>query len=140
MTIFARTVRARASLVDQVPAACVRHGPFDFDAPGQRVNGQPYDQILVLFGYELAKHALLGLEPALRADGFVWTDPQAQTSLPRVFAIGELAQRAHPCCATAMADGVVAAKSIQRELESSMAARGRGVVRRLAAAGAQLLG
>jgi len=140
VTIFARNVRARASLVDQVPGACVRHGPFDFDAPGQRINGQRYDQILVLFGYELAKHALLGLEPALRADGFVWTDPQAQTSLPRVFAIGELAQRAHPCCATAMADGVVAAKSIQRELESNMAARGRGVVRRLAAAGAQLLG
>ncbi len=139
-TIFARHVRARASLVEQVPEDCVRHGPFEFDAAGQRVNGQRFDQILVLFGYEPARQALLGLEPALRADGFVWTDAEARTSLPRVYAIGELAQRAHPCCATAMADGVVAAKAIQRALESTAAARGRGVVRRLASAGARMLG
>jgi len=140
VTIFARSVRARASLVDQVPAACVCHGPFELDAPGQRVNGERFDQILVLFGYEPAAQALLGLEPALRSDGFVWTDAQARTSLPGVYAIGELAQRAHPCCATAMADGVVAAKAIQRELESTVAARSRGMVRRLATAGAKLLG
>ncbi len=140
VTIFARTLRARASLVDQVPAACVRHGPFELDSAAQRVNGQRFDQILVLYGYEPAAQALLGLEPALRADGFVWTDAQARTSLPGVYAIGELAQRSHPCCATAMADGVVAAKAIQRELESTAAARGRGMVRRLATAGAKLLG
>lgn len=139
-TLFARHVRARASLVEQVPAHCVCHGPFDLDAPGQRVNGQRFDQILVLFGYEPAGQALLGLEHALRADGFVWTDAEARTSLPRVYAIGELAQRAHPCCATAMADGVVAAKAIQRELESGVAARGLGAVRRLASAGAAMLG
>ena len=33
-----------------------------------------------------------------------------------VYAIGEVAQRMHPCVVTAFADGVVAAKAIQAQL------------------------
>ena len=49
--------------------------------------------------------------------GFVITDEGCETSVNGVYAIGEVAQRMHPCCATSIADGVTAAKSIQRRLE-----------------------
>src|SRR3546814_33255 len=52
-------------------------------------------------------------------NGFVATDPvTAQTSHDLVYAIGELAQRQHPCVVTAMADGIAAAKAIQARIEA----------------------
>lgn len=130
--IYARSVRARAEQLERVPAADVFVGEYEADPDSGSVAGQTYDQILVLYGYEANKLALLGLEPALQPKGFVQTDPDCRTSIPGVWAIGELANRAHPCCVTAMADGVVAAKSIQRALEASTAAKYLGAVRRAA--------
>lgn len=130
--VYARTLRARAQLLDGVPPEAVRLGDFAFDDANSTVNGVPYDRVLVLFGYEANKSSLLGLEPALHANGFVQTDGDCLTSLPRVWAIGELAQRAHPCCATAMADGVVAAKAIQRDLEDARSTRYRNMALRSA--------
>jgi len=52
--------------------------------------------------------------------GFLATDAvTAETSLPGVYAIGEVAQRMHPCVPTAMADGVIAAKAIERVLNKA---------------------
>lgn len=130
--VYARALRARAQLLESVPPEAVRLGEFLFDDARSTVNGEPYDQVLVLFGYEANKASLLGLEPAMHARGFVQTDTNCLTSLPRVWAIGELAQRAHPCCATAMADGVVAAKAIQRDLEDTRSTRYRNMALRSA--------
>ena len=134
--IYARSIRARAEMLERVAHDDVIVGDFDVDASTNTVNGQRYDHLLVLFGYEVSKGALLGLEPALRPDGFVLTDSNCRTSIPGVYAIGELAQRAHPCCITAMADGVVAAKDIQRTLEQTRRRRYMGALKR----GASLLG
>ena len=50
-------------------------------------------------------------------DGFFVTDFRtAQTSCAGAYAIGEVARRMHPCIATALADGVVAAKAIQARM------------------------
>lgn len=49
--------------------------------------------------------------------GFVITDKQCLTPVPNIYAVGELTDRMHPCVVTSMADGVVAAKAIQEELE-----------------------
>lgn len=58
----------------------------------------------------------LGLERDSR--GYLRTDfATAQTSLPDVYAIGEVADRMHPCVVTSLADGVTAAKAIQRRWE-----------------------
>lgn len=54
---------------------------------------------------------------AVHHEGVVITDNHCQTNIEGIFAIGEIAQRMHPCTATSMADGVVAAKAIQRSLE-----------------------
>lgn len=128
--IYARTLKARAEMLERVAPENVFLGEFKVDSVRRLVNGQAYDHVLVLFGYEANKAALLGLEPALRTSGFVQTDGECRTSIAGVYAIGELAQRAHPCCVTAMADGVVAAKAIQRELEAGLAARYLNGVRR----------
>lgn len=50
--------------------------------------------------------------------GFIATDSNCQTPIPGIYAIGEVANRMHACVTTAMADGVVAAKTIQEKLES----------------------
>lgn len=138
--VYARTLKARAELLEAVPADAVREGAYTFDEQRSTVNEEQYDQVVVLYGYEANRSSLLGLEPLMRPDGFVATDSQCKTSLPGVWAIGELAQRAHPCCATAMADGVVAAKSIQRELEASRTARYRGMLKRASGLASKLKG
>lgn len=121
--IYARTLSARAEQLERVPPEDVFVGGYLFDEDTNTVDGVRYDQVLVLYGYEANRAALLGLKPALKLRNFVQTDPDCRTTLPNVWAIGELANRAHPCCVTAMADGVIAAKSIQRALESSTTSR-----------------
>lgn len=140
--LYARTIRARAEMLEKVPPQNVFEGPFTFDQGALTVNGRAYDQVLAFFGYEANRRSLLGLEPAMQPSGFVQTDATCRTSLPGVWAIGELARRAHPCCVTSMADGVVAAKDIQQTLESSRAAqclaalrRGAGLMKKLAQSG-----
>lgn len=129
--VFARSLRARAEMLDKVNPEDVCLGNYEVDPDARTVNGERFDTILVLYGYEAHESSLLGLRPLLRPDGFVFTDPNCQTSLERVFAVGELAQRAHPCCVTSMADGVVAAKALQRLLESGKRAQFLGSAKRL---------
>jgi thioredoxin reductase len=50
----------------------------------------------------------------LNQDGFIITDEECETPVKSIFAIGEAANRMQPCVVTSMADGVVAAKAIQR--------------------------
>lgn len=130
--IYARTLRARAEMLHRVPASDVVVGDAVVNSEANTVNGERYDVILVLYGYQPNAASLVGLEPMLKPDGFVWTGPECETSIDGVYAVGEIARRAHPCCATAMADGVVAAKAIQRRLESSVAAQYLGMARRFA--------
>jgi thioredoxin reductase len=118
--IFARTVRAQAQFVQRFPAHQVHVGICQVDTGALQVDGQSFDLIMVFYGWEPCAPFAddLGLQ---RTDkGFLATDPKtAQTSCPGVFAVGEVAQRQHPCVVTAMADGVAAAKAIQARLESA---------------------
>lgn len=117
--IFARSIRARREFLERVPADDVRVGPYEVDAERLIVDGQPYDTIVVLYGWTPTLEFMRGHDLACDERGFVWTArDSAETSMPNVFAIGEVAQRMHPCCVTAMADGVVAAKEIQRRIEA----------------------
>lgn len=131
--IYARTLRAREQLLAKVDEADVHLGFYEVCPEQQMVNGRAYDHILVLYGFEANRRSLLGLDVALRPDGFIATTQDCETSMQGVYAIGEIAQRAHPCCATAMADGVVAAKAIQRRLEAGALARYTNSIRRMAA-------
>ncbi|QRG05955.1 NAD(P)/FAD-dependent oxidoreductase [Xanthobacter dioxanivorans] len=135
VTIFARTIRARREFLEKVPPADVRIGAYPVAPDVPSVASQRYDRILVFYGWEpylpYARH--LGLAHSSR--GFVETSADCETSVPDLYAIGEIAQRMHPCCVTSMADGVVAAKAIQRTLEQDAVARFAERVRRSAPSG-----
>jgi len=119
VTVYARTVRAQRQFAREFPADKAVVGPVEVDAGRRTVNGQAYDLILVLYGWEPCVPPCSGFSLARDTKGFLRTDmATAQTSERGVYAIGEVAQRQHPCVVTALADGVVAAKAIQARLES----------------------
>lgn len=130
VTIFARTLKARAEFLAQVPPEDIAIGEYAVN--GCTVNGEAFDRVVVLYGWEAHLPYMREVPVALNERGFVLTDPHCETSEPDVFAIGEVAQRAHPCCITSMADGVVAAKEIQRRLERGVMARFVGMSKRVA--------
>jgi thioredoxin reductase (NADPH) len=128
--IYARSIRARAEMLSRATEQDVQLGDYMVNELTRTVNGETYDHIIVLYGYEANRSSLLGLEVGMRTDGFVLTDNRCQTTIETVFAIGEIAQRAHPCCVTAMADGVTAAKEIQRRCELDASTRFAGMAKR----------
>lgn len=73
------------------------------------------DRIVLLFGYEpnadLPWLGELGL--ITDACGYVVVDDNTETSCHGVFAVGDLANPAHPCISTAVASGTIAARQIQ---------------------------
>ncbi len=68
---------------------------------------ESYDQVAVLFGFEPAVDWLSTFEP----------DPRLGADWPELFYAGDVSQRLHPCIHSALADGVTAAKQIQRWIE-----------------------
>ena len=130
--LFARTVRARLEFLEQVPPEHVYVGDYDVDDRRLKVNGEKFDKIIVLYGWSVNLDYMKSLEVAVDTRGFVVADRDCRTSLDGIFAIGEITQRLHPCCVTAMADGVTAAKSIQRLLEKDRTAQYIGKMKRIA--------
>jgi thioredoxin reductase len=119
--LFARTVRAQQQWVARAGSAGVHVGDYRVDPVARTVNGQRYDLILVFYGWEPQAAFADGLMLARDERGYIRTDfATAMTSLSGVYAIGEVANRMHPCVVTSMADGVVAAKAIQRGLERAL--------------------
>ncbi|WP_412025889.1 NAD(P)/FAD-dependent oxidoreductase [Burkholderia cepacia] len=117
--IHARSIRARREFLERIPVTDVRIGSYEVCPDTSTVSGCRYDVIVVLYGWAPALEFMHGFDLARDARGFVSTDVgTTETSISNVFAIGEVAQRMHPCCVTAMADGVVAAKEIQRRIEA----------------------
>lgn len=125
--VYARTVRAGSKLRAQVPHEAVF--PDGFDAfqetmivcdRGDPFSRNAYDYFVVLYGFE-ATDPFPSLGLARDSAGFILSDDNAATSVPGVFAIGEATQRMHPCVVTSMADGVIAAKAIERAIEAARA-------------------
>ncbi|CAF2935974.1 unnamed protein product [Rotaria sp. Silwood2] len=114
------SIRARQEFTDRVPAVDVRQyeGACHIDTVSNTVNGEKYDRIIVLYGWTASIPFMAKFNVEKTAKGFVATNGATyETSEAGIYAIGEVAQRVHPCCVTAMADGVVAAKAIQKKLE-----------------------
>jgi thioredoxin reductase (NADPH) len=121
--IFARSIRARRSFVEQVPEDdLIITAEFEFNQSERRINGMTFDKVLVMYGWEPDLRYVNSLSFKKSAKGFLKVDDKCRTSQPGIFAIGEVTQRMHPCCVTAMADGVIAAKAIQLMFESEKSA------------------
>ncbi|MDV6332125.1 NAD(P)/FAD-dependent oxidoreductase [Asticcacaulis sp. 201] len=114
VTIFSRTPpRAQAGLRALVPDVPVVVGPYKADQAAMTVNDRPFDAFGVMFGFEAVIPA--GMSPELE-NGYVAVDRQGRTSLPGVYACGEVTDFWHPCVTTATAHGIQVAKQISLSL------------------------
>ncbi|PLC50503.1 oxidoreductase [Pollutimonas subterranea] len=117
--VYARTIRAQRQFLRKIQPADIRLGSYRVDTVTRTVNDEPYDLIMVFYGWEPCVGFVETLGLHRSAQGFIATDMQtAQASFPGIYAIGEVAQRQHPCVVTALADGVTAAKAIQARIEA----------------------
>lgn len=117
--IYARTLRCQRHWLKFLNESDISTGPYTFDPATRQVNGRAYDAVLVLYGFRARLQGMEDLGLDLNELGYVRTDFQTtQTNLPGIYAIGEVTHRQHPCVVTSMADGVVAAKAIQKQLET----------------------
>ncbi len=118
--IYARTLRCQRHWLKFLKDSDMTTGSYTFDPETRQVNGRTYDAILVLYGYRARLQGMEDLGLALDDLGYVITDVHTtETNLPGIYAIGEVTHRQHPCVVTSMADGVVAAKAIQKQLEAA---------------------
>jgi thioredoxin reductase (NADPH) len=74
------------------------------------------DRIALLFGYQPNSDEpwLVELAPATDARGYFVVDGNMETSRRGVFAVGDISDPTHPCIATAIAAGTMAARAIQQ--------------------------
>lgn len=76
------------------------------------------DHVVLLLGYRpnTAEPWLAGLALEKDPDGYLIVDGNMETSCRGVFAVGDVANPVHPCIATAIASGTMAAREIQKRL------------------------
>jgi thioredoxin reductase (NADPH) len=78
------------------------------------------DHVVLLFGYQPNSDDpwLQGLALERGPEGHLIVDGDMETSCRGMFAAGDIANPGHPCIATAVAAGTVAARAIQRRLSA----------------------
>jgi thioredoxin reductase (NADPH) len=76
------------------------------------------DHVVLLFGYRPNTDEPWLAELALATDalGYLAVDGNMETSCRGVFAVGDVSNPAHPCIATAIGSGTVAARAIEKRL------------------------
>jgi thioredoxin reductase len=127
---YARGIRAGRKFTSLVSPQNVFVGNHSVNQDAHSVNGRVYDCLVVLCGWAPNSGVVAPLGVRLRDGGFICVDERCETSVPGVFAIGEVAQRLPPCCVTSMADGVSAATEVQRRLEAGSASEYKQKCRR----------
>ncbi|NLN67812.1 MAG: NAD(P)/FAD-dependent oxidoreductase [Alcaligenaceae bacterium] len=116
--IYARHIRAQRQWFESLSRKRIHTGEYVFDPLTRTVNGHRYDVVMVFYGWQAQLNGLESLGLSCSEKGYVNTHVHtAETNVSGVYAIGEVANRHHPCIITSMADGVVAAKAIQYRLE-----------------------
>ena len=114
VTVFTRSPpRAQALLQDQAGEVTVIAGPYRAEQKSMTVNSDAFDAFGVMYGFKAVVPE--GLELRQR-DGYIEVDRFGETSLPGVFACGEVTDYWHPCVTTACAHGIQVAKQISLRL------------------------
>ncbi len=116
VTLFSRKApRAQKLLQALVPDVRVVIGPYRAAQKSLSVNGEVFDAFGVQYGFEAVVPPGLTVR---RTKGYIKVDRFGETSVPDVFACGEVTDFWHPCVTTSAAHGVQVAKQIsQRVLE-----------------------
>lgn len=81
-----------------------------------------YDWLLVMYGYQPNTEVLAAfadtIRPAVTVSGHIHVDAWQRTSVPGIYAAGDLTDSPQPSVPTAIAQGLAAAKAIERDLDS----------------------
>lgn len=81
---------------------------------------QAYDFVLVMYGFapnsEFLTSADAHARPLTDREGFIQVDRWQRTNIERIYAAGDITAAQHPCVATAIAQGAVAAKAISMDM------------------------
>lgn len=79
-----------------------------------------YDWLLVMYGYrpniEVLDVFADDIRPAITVNGHIYVDGWQRTSVPGIYAAGDLTDSPQPSVPTAIAQGLAAAKAIERDL------------------------
>lgn len=101
------------------------------DAAGIRLllAGRPesFDWLLVLYGYQPNTEGLAAfaadIRPALSDGGHIEVDRAQRTSVAGVYAAGDVTETVQPAVATAIAQGLAAARTVERDLRGGAQAQ-----------------
>ena len=114
VTVFSRREpRAQRMLRDLIPDVRVVVGPYEAQQKAMTVNGEAFDAFGIMYGFEAVVPD--GLKPR-RRHGYVQVNRFGETSLPGVYACGEVTDYWHPCVTTAAAHGIQVARQIATKL------------------------
>lgn len=115
--VFARGIRARKHMWDSIPAQDRRVGEYSIEDGTVRYSESHFspDILCLCYGWS-AVIPELGFKIDLDQTGRIVVDPRMRASFPGFFAIGDVNNHSYPCVATAVAEGVYAAKEIERSL------------------------
>ncbi|MBI5330595.1 MAG: NAD(P)/FAD-dependent oxidoreductase [Betaproteobacteria bacterium] len=126
--------RAAFSARESLMAACRAHPEIELrgqcrpdaltaDALGAEVvwgaERARYDWLLAMFGYrpntDLVARMAAEIRPRLEDSGYVVTDAWQRTTVAGIYAAGDVIDNVQPAVATAIAQGLAAAKAIERD-------------------------
>lgn len=114
VTIFSRNPpRAHKLLQDMISDVPLVIGSYQADHNAMTVNGEAFSAFGVMFGFVAVVPEGLTLD---LDNGYVRVDRFGETSLPGVYACGEVTDFWHPCVTTAAAHGIHVAKQISIRL------------------------
>ncbi len=114
VTVFSRREpRAQKMLCEMIPDVRVVVGAYGAQQKAMTVNGEAFDVFGVMFGFEAVVPE--GLKPR-RKGGYIQVNRWGETSLPGIYACGEVTDYWHPCVTTAAAHGIQVAKQIAMRL------------------------
>lgn len=114
VTVFSRgEPRAQKLLRELIPDVRVVVGPYAARQKTLTVNDEVFDAFGVMYGFEAVVPE--GLKPR-RQKGYVAVNRLGETSLPGVYACGEVTDYWHPCVTTAAAHGIQVARQIATRL------------------------
>lgn len=116
--IFARSIRARHNMVQNVPTDDVTLGDYAVNTENMTVNGEKFDALCIFYGWKPVVPFQDSLRLRLNEKGFVLANEYCETSVKNIFAVGEMTGRVHPSVVTAMSDGMIAAKAIQERADA----------------------
>lgn len=88
---------------------------------GGELQSVEVDAVVCQYGYQANTEQIAAMLPLELDDGhYLIVDSHGRTSVPGVYAAGDICDVQHPCVATAIAGGTIAARTIERDFREAL--------------------